>query len=114
MDYPYYAGEPRQWVTEMRREYYPIVSIPTEFDARENRGARTKFWVRIEGGTDRWLLKMPKSNTGEPLDRIGSVPEDEIRTTIQRVPAEFMSDVAKEFAFQVVMTGQRELLRSVR
>ena len=77
MDYPYYAGEPRQWVTEMRREYYPIVSISTEFDARENRGARTKFWVRIEGGTDRWLLKIPRPNTGEPLDRIGSVPEDE-------------------------------------
>ena len=46
-------------------EPYPIVSIPTEPDARENRGARTKFWVRIEGGTDRWLLKIPRPNTGE-------------------------------------------------
>ena len=65
MDYPYYAGRRRQWVAEMRSESYPIVSIPTEFDARENRGARTKFWVRIEGGTDRWLLKIPRPNTGE-------------------------------------------------
>ena len=49
----------------MRHEPYPIVSIPTEVDARENRGARTKFWVRIEGEADRWLLKIPRPNTGE-------------------------------------------------
>ena len=49
----------------MRDEPYPIVSIPTELDAREHRGARTKFWVRIDGGTDRWLLKIPRPNTGE-------------------------------------------------
>ena len=46
-------------------EPYPIVSIPTELDARENRVARTKLWVRIEEGTKRWLLKIPRSNTSE-------------------------------------------------
>ena len=49
----------------MRCESDPIVSIPTELDERENRGARTKFWVRIEGETERWLLKIPRPNTGE-------------------------------------------------
>ena len=48
------------------------------------------------------------------LDRIGSVSDDEIMTPIQRVPSEFMSEIAKEFACQVVMTGKQELLRSVR
>ena len=45
--------------------FYPIISIPTQLDAREHRGARTKFWVRIEGGNDRWLLKIPRPSTGE-------------------------------------------------
>ena len=49
----------------METETYPVVPIPTRFDARENRGTRTKFWVQIEGGTDRWLFKIPRGNTGE-------------------------------------------------
>ena len=49
----------------MEIETYPVVPIPTRFDARENRGTRTKFWMQIEGGTDRWLFKIPRGNTGE-------------------------------------------------
>ena len=47
------------------------------------------------------------------LDRIDNVSELQIRTVIERVPAEFMSDIAKEFACQVVLTSKQELLRSI-
>ena len=60
------------------------------------------------------LCRWKPEYTRRTLERIGRVSEDEIRTTIERVPDEFMSDVAREFAFQVVMTGKRELLRSIR
>ena len=49
----------------MEIEPYPVVPIPARFDARENRGTRTKFWVQIGEGTDRWLFKIPRRNTGE-------------------------------------------------
>ena len=49
----------------MQHEPYPVFPIPTNLEARENRGTRTKFWVQIEGGTDRWLFKIPRGNTGE-------------------------------------------------
>ena len=62
----------------------------------------------------RLLCRWRPEYTNRTLERIGGVPEDEIRTTIGRVPDEFMSEIAREFAFQVVMTGRRELLRSVR
>ena len=46
------------------------------------------------------------------LDRIDGLSEPDIHAAVQRVPAEFMSDTAKEFACQVVLTSRRELLRS--
>ena len=48
------------------------------------------------------------------LDRLNSVPDTEFRSVIDRIPPEFMSDIAKEFAFQVVVTSKVELLRSIR
>ena len=50
---------------DMEIEPCPVVPIPARFDAREIRGTRTKFWVQIEEGTDRWLFKIPRRNTGE-------------------------------------------------
>ena len=49
----------------MPHEPYRIVSVPARLDVRESRGTRTKFWVRIGGGEDRWLLKIPRPDTGE-------------------------------------------------
>lgn len=48
------------------------------------------------------------------LRRIDGLSEPDVRTAVHRVPAEFMSDTAKEFACQVVLTSRRELLKSVR
>ncbi len=48
-----------------QHELYPVVAIPETLDTREQRGTRTKFWVRIGGGPDRWLLKIPRPGTGE-------------------------------------------------
>lgn len=49
----------------------------------------------------------------DTLDRLDKVCELQVRTAIERVPPEFMSDIAKDFAYQVVMTSKQELLRSV-
>ena len=62
----------------------------------------------------RLLCRWRPEYTTRTLERIGGVSEDEIRTTIEKVPDEFKSEITKEFAFQVVMAGKRELLRSVR
>ena len=48
------------------------------------------------------------------FDRLNSVPDTEFRSVIDRIPPEFMSDIAKEFAFQVMVTSKVELLRSIR
>ena len=47
----------------------------------------------------RLLCRWKPEYTRRTLARIGRVSEHEIRTTIERVPDEFMSDLAKEFAF---------------
>ena len=48
-----------------QHEPYPVVAIPDTLDTREQRGTRTKFWVRIGEGPDRWLLKIPRPGVGE-------------------------------------------------
>ena len=48
------------------------------------------------------------------LARIEGLTEGQIRTAIGRVPPEFMSDLAREFAIQVVTTSRQALLRSAR
>ena len=61
----------------------------------------------------RLLSRWRPSFTRRTLDRIHSLSEVDIRATVQRVPSEFMSDTAKEFACQVVLTSKRELLENV-
>ena len=46
-------------------EPYPVVAIPDTLDTREQRGTRTKFWVRIGEDESRWLLKIPRPEVGE-------------------------------------------------
>ena len=48
------------------------------------------------------------------LERIEDLTEGRIRTAIGRIPPEFMSDVAREFAVQVLRTSRQALLRSAR
>ena len=44
---------------------------------------------------------------------LNPVPSEEFRAIIERVPDEFISTAAKEFAYQVVITSRTELLRSI-
>ena len=60
----------------------------------------------------RLLCRWKPEFTAGTLNRINELSEPEIRTAIERVPGEFMSDIAKEFAFQVITTSKHELLRS--
>ena len=61
----------------------------------------------------RLLCRWRPASTQRTLDRIHSLSETDIRAAVQKVPSEFMSDTAKEFACQVVLTSKRELLESV-
>ena len=47
-------------------------------------------------------------------DQLNSIPDAEFRSVIDNIPPQFMSDVAKEVAYQIVITSKIELLRSVR
>ena len=60
------------------------------------------------------LCRWQPDFTRGTLERIEGLTEGQIRTAIGRVPLEFMSDVAKEFAVQVVRTSRQALLRSAR
>ena len=60
----------------------------------------------------RLLCRWKPEFTAGTLERINELSEPGIRTAIKRVPGEFMSDIAKEFAFQVITTSKHELLRS--
>ncbi len=46
--------------------------------------------------------------------RLHSVSDADFRAVINRVPPEFMTELAREFAFQVVATSKAELLWSIR
>ena len=46
--------------------------------------------------------------------QLNSIPDAEFRSVIDKIPPQFMSDIAKEFAYQIVITSKVELLRSVR
>ncbi len=52
--------------------------------------------------------------TSRTLDRIADLSDNDIRTAIDKVPPYFMSDLAKEFAYEVIIASRTELLRSVR
>lgn len=43
------------------------------------------------------------------LRRILEVPDSEFRNAIDRVPTQFMSDIAKDFAYQFIVTSKTEL-----
>ena len=49
----------------MEDEPYTVVDIVGTLDTRETRGAREKFWIRFVGEAERWLLKLPRPQTGE-------------------------------------------------
>ena len=60
------------------------------------------------------LCRWKPEFTHMTLERIESLSEGRIRTAVERVPREFMTGLAKEFAVQVVTTSRQELLRSAR
>ena len=60
------------------------------------------------------LCRWQPEFTRNTLTRIEAVPDLEFKATIDKVPPEFMSETAKEFAYQVVVTSKAELLRSTR
>lgn len=48
------------------------------------------------------------------LTRLASVPDRDLRAAINKVPADLMSQPAKKFACQMVLTGKAALLRGFR
>ena len=52
--------------------------------------------------------------TRRTLECIGDVSNGDLRSSIDRVPSEFMTDMAKDFAHAVIVTSKSELLRGVR
>ena len=46
--------------------------------------------------------------------RLEAVEDADIQSIIERIPSEFMSDLAGEFAYRVVVTSKAELYRSIR
>lgn len=46
------------------------------------------------------------------LERVQALPDPEMRMAIDQVPPDFMSGVAKDFAYQYLITSKAELLRS--
>ena len=60
------------------------------------------------------LCRWAPDYTRETCERIGEVPDSQLWDAIDKVPGEFMSEIAKEFAFKLVLTGRSELMRSMR
>ena len=46
-------------------QFFPVIPVAMPRGEIENRGARRKFWVSLEDDGTQWLLKFPRSNTGE-------------------------------------------------
>ncbi len=51
--------------------------------------------------------------TSHTLEDLRNVQDSEFRTIVDMVPSELMSGVAKDFAYQVLVTSKRELLRNL-
>ena len=64
--------------------------------------------------TARYVSQHWPTYTQPALQRIRETPDSEFRTVIDRVPAEFMGDIAKEFAYQIIVTSKAELLKLTR
>ena len=106
----------RELTDDRRRHYLESDRIPTYL--RKGRGG-------VYGGKRRGpapsplalaeaLCRWKPDFTCGTLERIEDLTDGRIRTAIGRVPPEFMSDVAREFAVQVVRTSRQALLRSAR
>ena len=52
--------------------------------------------------------------TQEWFERLDSVSDAEFRSIIDKIPPEFMSNTARDFAYQVIVTSRSELLRSIQ
>lgn len=52
--------------------------------------------------------------TRQVVDRIGGVKDADFRAIVDRIPSDFMTVPAKDFAYQVLVTSKHELLRSIR
>ncbi len=76
-------------------------------NSRRERAPSPLFLARL-------LCRWRPECTRRTLERIENLSEDRIRTAVERVPGEFMSDLAKEFAVRVMTTSRQELLRSAR
>ena len=61
--------------------------------------------------TAKYISQRWPEYTQATLQRIGETPDSEFRTAIDRVPTEFMGDIAKEFAYQIIVTSKNELLK---
>ena len=64
--------------------------------------------------TAKYISQRWPEYTQATLQRIGETPDSEFQTAIDRVPTEFMSDIAKEFAYQIIVTSKTELLKLTR
>ena len=62
----------------------------------------------------RLLCRWQPEFTRRTLENIAAVPNSAFHSVIDRVPAGFMSETAKELAYQIVVTSKAELLRSPR
>ena len=60
------------------------------------------------------LCKRWPAYSGDTLDAISVVRDDDFRTIVDMVPSEFMSATAKEFAYRSLITSKTELLENVR
>ena len=66
--------------------------------------------LRLAQLISRWQPRLARTWS----DRLNSVLDTKVRSVIDRIPPEFMSDIAKDFAYQVVVISRDELLRSMR
>ena len=59
------------------------------------------------------LINQLKPHLTKPImERIGDVRNADFRSIVDKVPSEFMTEPAKDFAYQVLITSKCELLRS--
>ena len=47
------------------------------------------------------------------IDLLAAIPDEEFKSIINRVPDEFMSSMAREFAYRMMITSRSELLRGI-
>ena len=77
---------------------------------REDTELRAPSPLRLARLLCRWRPEL----ASDWRDRLNSVSDSDVRAVIERVPPEFTSETAKQFAYQVVVTSRAELLRSIR